>query len=196
MCNWKSCVLNHHVIFGFDYSLLNTHLVQQHSFWNVRKLLYRQIICLYPFLKNCKIDSVQTNSKLWNCNISHQIHKLIKWQVQIRLTGGNFKEGSWEPSPHIWDSLREVIGKSLLLKGGYAVGDYMPDLGQVPKVTSHVESWSEKRRKTPQNKTGIKKAQEKMMGDWVLSSFVGKTFLKVAAYFPHTVITPGIVYWQ
>lgn len=63
------------------------------------------------------------------------------------LTGGDFKEGRWKPSPHIWDSLGEVIGKSLLLKGGYAVGDYVPDLGQVPKVTPHVESWAETEKK-------------------------------------------------
>lgn len=63
------------------------------------------------------------------------------------LTGGNFEERCSEPSPHIWESFGEVVGKSPLLKGGNTVGDNVPDLGQVSKVTTHVDraelNWKE-----------------------------------------------------
>lgn len=57
---------------------------------------------------------------------------------KVKLTGGNFEERRCDPSPHIGDSLGEVVGESPLLKGGQTVCDYMPDLGQISEVESHV----------------------------------------------------------
>lgn len=54
-----------------------------------------------------------------------------------KLTGSNTEERWGESSPHIRDSLGEVVGECLLLKGGQGECDNMPDLGQVSKLMPH-----------------------------------------------------------
>lgn len=54
------------------------------------------------------------------------------------LTRSNSEDRRFEPSPHIGNSLGEVVGKSPLLKGGQTVCDDVSDLGQVSKVAAHV----------------------------------------------------------
>lgn len=58
--------------------------------------------------------------------------------TQNVLTGGNLEERCCEPSPHIGDSLGEIVGESLLLKWRQTVGNHMPDLGQISEVAAHV----------------------------------------------------------
>lgn len=70
-------------------------------------------------------------------NISKSKPEMAGDGLQI-LTWGNSKERCCEPSPHIWDALCEVVGESLLLKGGQTVGDDMSDPGQISKVVTHI----------------------------------------------------------
>lgn len=71
-----------------------------------------------------------------------KLQTLMNMQVNAalqntRLTGGNFEERSCEPSPHVGDSLGEIVGESPLFKRGQSVCDYMSDLSQVSKVSAH-----------------------------------------------------------
>lgn len=71
------------------------------------------------------------------------------------LTRANFKDRSTEPPPHIRNTLWEVVGKSPLLKGWNAVGDNVPDFGQVSKVVTHVDHKAELKLKGNIFKQGL-----------------------------------------
>lgn len=58
-------------------------------------------------------------------------------EVQQHHWGSNFEDGSCESSPHIGNSLGEIVGKGPLFKWGDAVGDHMPDPRQISKVAAH-----------------------------------------------------------
>lgn len=55
MCKGKSCVLNHHVSFGFDYTFTEYTFSATTQYLEFEKTV-RQIIYIYPFLKNHKTD--------------------------------------------------------------------------------------------------------------------------------------------
>lgn len=71
-------------------------------------------------------------------NIYHYVKNTEKCRQKI-LTGGNFEERWCEPSPNVRNSLWEIIGECLLLKGWQTVCDDMPDPGQISKVAAHVD---------------------------------------------------------
>ena len=52
--------------------------------------------------------------------------------------GSNSEERRAKPSPYIGDSFREVVRESPLFEGGQTVCNYVPDLGQVSEVATHV----------------------------------------------------------
>lgn len=63
------------------------------------------------------------------------------------LTRGHSDERTLEPSPRIWESLWKKVRKSLLLKGGQAECDYMPDPGQISKRFPHFHRSSTEKNK-------------------------------------------------
>lgn len=100
-----------------------------------------------------------TKIKKYCCNLRGTFWKCYKLDMikTNLLTWGNFEERSTEPPPHIWNTLWEVIGKSPLLKGRNAVGDDVPDFGQVSKVATHVDHESELKRKGDITTQGLKR---------------------------------------
>lgn len=74
-------------------------------------------------------------------DLSGQPALFLSWGIQRmwKLTGSYFEEAASEPSPHIGDSLGEIVRESLLFKGGQSVCNHMPDPGQISKMATHID---------------------------------------------------------
>lgn len=107
----------------------------------------------FSFFGYCLVDiyilSPYLNKLIWSVGLLalNVKYEYTGYNFFFKLTGGNFEERGCDPSPHIGDSLGEVVGESPLLKGRQTVCDYVADLGQVSEVAAHVYrevSWNEK----------------------------------------------------